>query len=122
MSRLRADAEPFVPDTIRAQQVPFDSTLREERSLFMTFSKNRAPLTWQEIRQHFTNLYGGCVDYVYMKNDQPNLEAEFGRIIFTSVEMINVIMGNNEKVTVWVGDKPICLKRYEPLYRRNNDQ
>ncbi|GER31185.1 Rho GTPase activation protein (RhoGAP) with PHdomain [Striga asiatica] len=123
MSRLNANAKPFFPGAQTARQVsnqPLDST-REERSLFMTFSIG-SPLVWREISQHFKNEYGECVENVYVHDGhsvgRPNKEFEFGRTLFTNAEVPNMIMGNNEKVKLRVGGKPLWLKRYVALDQR----
>ncbi|CAA0842723.1 Uncharacterized mitochondrial protein AtMg00810 [Striga hermonthica] len=85
------------------------------RELVQRFGMEESKVKATPMEPHL-NEYGECVEKVYVHDrrsvGRPNKEFEFGRILFTNAEVPNMIMGNNEKVKLRVGGKPLWLKRY----------
>ncbi|KAL8539555.1 hypothetical protein ACS0TY_001239 [Phlomoides rotata] len=68
----------------------------------------------------YNRICGGrSVQDVYV-NERGNRRTEFGKIIFTSTDPPRRIMLNRERVSVWIGDKALWLKKYIPRSQRNN--
>ncbi|CAI9770344.1 unnamed protein product [Fraxinus pennsylvanica] len=87
---------------------PLEPALENARTLFMTFSHG-FPLAWFEIRDYFTEMYGNCVQYVYIHRS-----GEFGKVVFTTPHMPEAIMQGGEVVTFAIRNRPVWLKRFMP--------
>ncbi|KAH6779722.1 hypothetical protein C2S52_010959 [Perilla frutescens var. hirtella] len=135
MSKLNANAQPFVVETatskLSANAQPFMVPMirvrtsdSDDRTLFMTFSSG-SPLTKEEIFHYFTSVFGQCVERVYV-HERRRKDPEFGKITFTPYILAEMIMLNRKVVKILVNNKPIWLKKYvsrsqRKLLQRNSE-
>ncbi|KAM1140329.1 hypothetical protein ACFX19_041109 [Malus domestica] len=87
----------------------------EDRCCFFTFS-NGYPLTERQIINFFTEQYGGwCVERVYIHRPETREEKPplFGRIVFRSVLMTEIVLGGEEEVKFRIDRRPLWCKRFD---------
>ncbi|KAI8531071.1 hypothetical protein RHMOL_Rhmol11G0109100 [Rhododendron molle] len=69
----------------------------DDRTVFVTFSRGY-PMGEREIREFFTQIYGDCVESIYMQVVQLGEQSLFSRLVFCCPSSIDLILNGEEKV------------------------
>lgn len=89
-----------------------DGVTEDDRTMFLTFSRG-FPLLEQEVREHFTELYGDCVESVQMETVPSNEQPLYARMVLHSVTFVDRILNGKRISKFRVNGKHIWARKYE---------
>ncbi|KAI8553338.1 hypothetical protein RHMOL_Rhmol05G0007700 [Rhododendron molle] len=88
----------------------------DDRTMFVTFSKGY-PVGEMEIREFFTQIYGDCIESLYMQEVQVGEQSLFCRIVFYSPSFIDLILKGEGKVKFTINGKHVWMRKFVPKHR-----
>ncbi|XP_058213504.1 uncharacterized protein LOC131325327 isoform X2 [Rhododendron vialii] len=88
----------------------------DDRTMFVTFSKGY-PVGEREIREFFTQIYGDCIESLYMQEVQVGEQSLFSRIVFYSPSFIDLILKGEGKVKFTINGKHVWMRKFVPKHR-----
>ncbi|GAV77994.1 hypothetical protein CFOL_v3_21462 [Cephalotus follicularis] len=91
-------------------------TPEDARTMFLTFSKGY-PLSSKEIVNFFVSKWGEVVQDVVIEHTREGEEPRFGRIVFTSSTVIQLVLNGEAKAKFLVNGKHLWARVYVPRQR-----
>ncbi|GAA0163944.1 hypothetical protein Leryth_026898 [Lithospermum erythrorhizon] len=92
---------------------PSSGILRENRTMFVTFSKGYPVAEW-EVKDFFTRIFGDCVESIYMQEVKNDEQALFARIVFHNPSFINFILNGMTKAKFTINGKHVWMRKFVP--------
>ncbi|KAM0935791.1 hypothetical protein DsansV1_C27g0196591 [Dioscorea sansibarensis] len=109
---------PVVPEELGEQyNSRVTPSLEDHRSLFITFSRGLA-LRREEIMAYFNEKLGECVERVMMERTAIGVAPMYGRIIFTSDALIDILLNGERVVKFVINGRHVWGRKYIPRTNR----
>lgn len=91
---------------------PTDGVTEDDRTMFLTFSRG-FPVLEEEVKEHFTELYGDCVESVQMETVPSNEQPLYARMVLHSVTFVDRILNGKRISKFRVNGKHMWARKYE---------
>ncbi|KAF7076737.1 hypothetical protein CFC21_081349 [Triticum aestivum] len=102
------------PPELMAPYSPLPMAVPEDcRSMFVTFSKTK-PLHREEVFDYFREKWGDCVVRVLMEKTTGGNMPTYGRIIFKTEAIVNLVLNGERLVKISIDHREIWLRKYIP--------
>ncbi|KAH7682971.1 hypothetical protein IHE45_05G153600 [Dioscorea alata] len=109
---------PVIPEELSRQyNSRVTPSLEDHRSLFITFSRG-FPLRREEIMAYFNERLGECVERVMMERTPIRATPMYGRIIFTSDALIDILLNGERVVKFVINGRHVWGRKYIPRTNR----
>ncbi|CAL4892514.1 unnamed protein product [Urochloa decumbens] len=90
------------------------------RSMFITFSRGQS-VERDEVFNYFRHKWGDCIVRVLLEKTNGGMPPMYGRIIFRSEAFVSLALNGVERVSIFIRDREIWLRKYIPRPNNNNN-